>query len=138
MADNLLYTDTDSIFTSVPLQNTQVGPELGQMKLEYIGIKGIFLAPKVYAVEDLAGNLIKKIKGLKEESVKDLKMEHFEDLLNANSQLDLVHMKFSKNISKNTLNLSKVMYNLKITENQRAAVYINDKATYTKPFILQE
>ena len=92
-ADNLLYTDTDSIFTSVPLQNTQVGPELGQMKLEYIGIKGIFLAPKVYAVEDLARNLIKKVQGLKEESVKYLKMEHFEDLLNANSAVDLVHMR---------------------------------------------
>ena len=27
------------------------------------------------------------------------------------------------------------MYKLKITENKRAIIYVNNKATYTKPFI---
>ena len=30
------------------------------------------------------------------------------------------------------------MYKLKITENKRAVIYVNNKATYTKPFILKE
>ena len=75
-------------------------------------------------------------KKLKEESLKNLSLQDFENLLSANFAVDLKHTKFFKKA--NTLNLSEILYNLKITENKRAIVYINDKATYTKPFILQE
>lgn len=37
-AENLYYTDTDSMFTSKPLPGNMVGDKLGQMKLEYGGI----------------------------------------------------------------------------------------------------
>ena len=47
----LLYSDTDSIFTSFPLMENQVGKDLGKMKLVYKGNRGIFLAPKVYCVQ---------------------------------------------------------------------------------------
>ena len=43
--ENLLYSDTDSIFTTVPLPLHMVNSELGAMKLEYIACNAIFLAP---------------------------------------------------------------------------------------------
>jgi DNA polymerase elongation subunit (family B) len=64
LGDNILYTDTDSIFTTVPLPVHLVGEDLGKMKLEYIADDAVFLAPKVYAVI-VNGKEIVKIKGNK-------------------------------------------------------------------------
>ncbi|KDQ05583.1 hypothetical protein BOTBODRAFT_81997, partial [Botryobasidium botryosum FD-172 SS1] len=44
----LYYSDTDSIFTSMPLPESMVSAELGKMKLEYVASRAVFLAPKVY------------------------------------------------------------------------------------------
>lgn len=41
---SVLYTDTDSIFTTTPLDDYFIGNNLGQMKLEYIADKAIFIA----------------------------------------------------------------------------------------------
>nr|YP_009517257.1 DNA polymerase [Tephrocybe rancida]YP_009517278.1 DNA polymerase [Tephrocybe rancida]AYE93167.1 DNA polymerase [Tephrocybe rancida]AYE93168.1 DNA polymerase [Tephrocybe rancida] len=50
----LFYTDTDSIYINKPLPDYLVSSsakqELGKMKLEMIGEKAVFLAPKVYAL----------------------------------------------------------------------------------------
>ena len=40
-----------------------VGKDLGQMKLEHIINKAVFLAPKVYGLIDTEGNQIIKVKG---------------------------------------------------------------------------
>lgn len=44
----LYYSDTDSIFTSKPLSDAMVSPELGMMKLEYQAERAVFLAPVSY------------------------------------------------------------------------------------------
>ena len=84
LGDNLLYSDTDSIFSCVPLPEFYVGNKLGQMKLEYIGIRAAFPAPKVYAVELEDGSVIKKVRGAKENILEQLNMSHVEYLININ------------------------------------------------------
>jgi len=59
------YSDTDSVVTNVPLPDWMVGTELGQVKLEYVVKKAVFLAPKVYALVTEDGQEIIKVKGLK-------------------------------------------------------------------------
>jgi hypothetical protein len=50
------------------------------MKLENILKNAIFLAPKVYCLETIDGNIIYKVKGLKHEI--ELTMNDFKSLLN--------------------------------------------------------
>lgn len=67
---NLYYSDTDSIFTDKPLSDNLVGTSLGQLKLEYVIKKAVFLAPKVYALITEDGKEIIKVKGLTNEVIK--------------------------------------------------------------------
>lgn len=88
----LFYTDTDSIYTNLnkdqmdklyPGMVSNTG--LGKLKLEGIFSQSIFLAPKVYCLIDLNGNLTYKVKGLK----KDVKLtfKDFESLLTKDNKL---------------------------------------------------
>jgi len=71
----LFYTDTDSVYTNLnPDQMDKLyhgmvsNSGLGKLKLESVSSKAIFLAPKVYYLEDLNGNVItSKVKGLKKD-----------------------------------------------------------------------
>jgi len=53
--------DTDSIFTTTQLSSQFIGNKLGQMKLEYVANKAIFIAPKVYGLILTDGTEIIKI-----------------------------------------------------------------------------
>jgi len=59
LKDSIYYTDTDSLYTTIQLDNKYIGNELGQLKLERIFKKCTFLAPKVY------GGILVTIKILK-------------------------------------------------------------------------
>lgn len=65
----LYYSDTDSIFVDRPLPEEFVGSFLGQMKLEYVINKAVFLAPKVYALITDEGKEIVKIKGINSKAI---------------------------------------------------------------------
>jgi len=69
---NLYYTDTDSTYFDGPLPDSFISnTELGKMKLEGIYDKALFLAPKLYALENTKdGESIIKIKGC--EALKNL------------------------------------------------------------------
>jgi DNA polymerase elongation subunit (family B) len=74
----LYYSDTDSIYIDKPLPESLVNNKiLGKMKLEHIINKTIFLAPKVYYLEN--GKVIYKVKGLSHDI--ELTMKDFENLL---------------------------------------------------------
>jgi hypothetical protein len=62
-AENLLYSDTDSIFTDVPIPDNLINNELGGLKLEYIFEDAVFLAPKVYGGILENGKEFSKVKG---------------------------------------------------------------------------
>jgi DNA polymerase elongation subunit (family B) len=84
---NLYYSDTDSIYIDRPLSEHLVNSKvLGLMKLEYILVEAIFLAPKVYYLENEKGQVIYKVKGLKHEI--ELTKNDFEKLLVEQSILE--------------------------------------------------
>ena len=47
---HIYYTDTDSIVTDIPLEESLVGPKLGQFKLEYEIKEGYFISAKIYCL----------------------------------------------------------------------------------------
>lgn len=46
--DNIYYMDTDSLVSSVLLDEDEIGEELGKMKVEHVITEAIFLGAKVY------------------------------------------------------------------------------------------
>jgi hypothetical protein len=84
---NLYYSDTDSIYIDRPLSKDMISDTiLGKMKLEYILNDAIFLAPKMYYLETVDGQIIYKVKGLKHEI--ELTLKDFENLLIKQSSLE--------------------------------------------------
>lgn len=130
----LYYSDTDSVFSSMPLSDSLIGPELGKMKLEYTAARAIFLAPKVYAAQFSDGSTKLKIKGSKDNS--QVSFAELENLLYKESNLKLNQEKWYRSFAKSTINIRETLYTLKVTENKRALVYTNNKFVYTKPFVL--
>ena len=93
--DFLFYSDTDSIFLSVPLPDELVNSKLGSWKLEYLIKKAVFLAPKVYALILEDGTEIVKVKGSKVKfSYLDL-----EDLLQKDTFMEMRQEKWYKNMA---------------------------------------
>lgn len=78
---NLYYSDTDSAVVDSLLPAELIGNELGQLKLEHVITKAVFLAPKVYGLIDTEDNEIIKAKGLTKDSIKDIKVSDLELLL---------------------------------------------------------
>jgi hypothetical protein len=78
----LFYTDTDSIFTDKSPQqmntifNDIIGNKLGQLKLECVINRAVFLAPKAYCLELVDQEQIIKIKGLNSNVIKNLMGEN--------------------------------------------------------------
>jgi hypothetical protein len=89
---NLYYSDTDSIYIDKPLPKHLVNSKvLGQMKLENVLKKAIFLAPKVYFLETVEGQIIYKVKGLKHNI--NLTLQDFKNLLYKESLLQKIQTK---------------------------------------------
>ena len=63
--NNLYYSDTDSLVLNTELPREVISNSLGDFKLEHIIKKGIFIAPKVYALVLEDGSEEIKIKGSK-------------------------------------------------------------------------
>ena len=70
----IYYSDTDSIYTNIPLDPKNMGTDLGKMKLERVFNKAIFLSPKVYGGITYTDNNHSieyiKVKGLKKMYIK--------------------------------------------------------------------
>jgi hypothetical protein len=77
----LYYSDTDSIFTDKPIPEHLIGSALGQLKLEHVITKAVFIAPKVYGFIDDKGNEIIKAKGLTSNTIVQLKVSDLQLLL---------------------------------------------------------
>jgi hypothetical protein len=52
----LYYSDTDSIVVDTELDPSFIGTTLGQLKLEHVIERAVFVAPKVYGLVDTEGN----------------------------------------------------------------------------------
>jgi DNA polymerase type B, organellar and viral len=132
-AENLLYSDTDSIFTDIKLSEDLINNKLGGLKLEYILEDAVFLAPKVYGGIMDNGKEISKVKGFsKPVNFKDLK-----SLLIRNKSLELNHDKWFRDFSSGIITIKDSLYNLVVSSNKRKNIYINNKFIGTKPIKLK-
>jgi len=130
----LFYTDTDSIDINKPLPTSHVGKKLGQMKLEHIFDKAIFLAPKVYGGITPNYEYI-RIKGLKN----PITYQELEPLLFKNKYFKINQEKWYKDISKGNITIKNEVYTLMITDNKRKLIFDNNnKFINTTPLILDK
>jgi hypothetical protein len=104
-----------------------VGNALGQLKLEYVIKKAVFLAPKVYGlitVNENGDNIeIIKAKGLTKDSIKNIKVSDLELLLNKDSIKLFNQDKSFKNLFNSDIKVLNTAYTLKITSNKRKLIY---------------
>lgn len=146
----LYYTDTDSIVTNLSPQQmldilkVNIGPDMGQLKLECVINRAVFLAPKAYFLELENGDSIVKIKGLNQNNLSDvhkdkLNLTGFINLLQKDSALKLDQEIWAKNREESTVNILQQGYQLKTNQNKRELIYdSNNFAVNTKPFILHQ
>jgi hypothetical protein len=90
---NLYYSDTDSIVIDRELPDNYVGNELGQLKLEHVIDKAVFLAPKVYGIIAENGEEVIKVKGLSDENQKEISVDTLENLLFIDSSKEFTQEK---------------------------------------------
>jgi hypothetical protein len=145
----LFYSDTDSIYINKPLSKELINSsEIGKLKLEFIADKAIFLASKVYALENYK-DYISKIKGLHSKKYfkiteKDIEIindsfsfNDFEKLLYKDSFLINHHEKWYKSLEDSSITIKNQVYTLKVTSNKRELIYNNDnKLVNTRPYKL--
>lgn len=96
---NLYYSDTDSLYFDGSIPDNFISPtELGKLKLEGIYDKAVFLAPKVYALQN-SSQLIIKIKGLTKEAINNNKitLDSLELLFNKDYKFAFNQNKWFKN-----------------------------------------
>jgi hypothetical protein len=134
----IYYSDTDSIVTNKPLPDSMIGNKLGQVKLEYVIKKAVFLAPKVYAFVTDDNKEIIKVKGLKHDVIDNLKFNDLEALLIKDSSREFTQEKWFKNVMAGEISISDQIYTLKATSNKREAIYVNDVFDNTKPYNYNE
>jgi uncharacterized protein YbcV (DUF1398 family) len=131
----LLYTDTDSIYSLIELSKDLIGDSIGQMKLECIATKAVFIAPKVYGLILEDGTEIIKIKGSKKNH--GVTVAYLESLLTKDATIELNQEKWFRNITESLINIRSTLYTLKVTENKRQLVYLDDIFVDTKPLIIE-
>ena len=137
-AFKLYYTDTDSAVVDSPLPNYMVGPALGQLKLEHVITKAVFLAPKVYGLITSEGKEIIKIKGLTKDVIKNINFSDLEDLLREDSTKLFTQSKAYKSLYDANIEIKNTIYSLKATSNKRQNIYVNGIFDHTKPYNYEE
>lgn len=141
---HLYYTDTDSIFTSKPLDPQFVGAELGQFKHVNEIEQGVFLAPKTYAIVAKTGEnklerqLIVKFKGLQVKKLDTpISIDKMLDLLIKDHSLSITQEKWFRDIGKGEITVKQSDFNYKLKPDsknlKREMIYENDKFINTKP-----
>nr|AQU12774.1 DNA polymerase [Thelephora ganbajun] len=130
----LFYSDTDSIVIDAPLPEHLVGNELGQLKLEHVIKKAVFLAPKVYGFIDENGTEIIKIKGINHEVASQLHINELENLLIKDSCREFTQTKWFKKVIEGEITVTDIAYTLKVTSNKRQSIYVDDIFNGTEPY----
>ena len=130
---DLYYFDTDSIVVNISPEKLEslfpgiIGDNMGQLKVEHIIDKAVFLAPKTYFLGLENGDKIIKIKGLNQKQL-DLSLDDFINLLHKDSSLALKQKIWSKNKSEANIAISTILgreqtYTLAHNCNKRINMY---------------
>jgi len=124
----LFYSDTDSLYFDGPLPHHFISStELGKLKLEGVYDKAIFLAPKVYALKNSDGEII-KIKGLTKEAISsnNITLGTLEKLLIEDSFEEIKQDKWFRHLDKGNISILEQIYTLKANNNKRKLAYNDD------------
>jgi hypothetical protein len=116
--DNLYYSDTDSLILDCELPQEYVGNALGQFKLEYLVEKGVFLGPKLYAIQVIEDGVLKdivRVKGYKDK----VSFNQLFNLLSPHSELVLNQEKWFRSISEGKISVIDTLYTISVLENKR-------------------
>lgn len=125
---DLYYFDTDSIVVDISPDKLEhlfpgiIGNNMGQLKLEHVIDKAVFLAPKTYFLELENGSIVIKVKGLSQQNV-DLSLEDFMHLLHKDSSLALKQEVWSKNKSEANIAILEQTYTLAHNTDKRINKY---------------
>jgi hypothetical protein len=137
----LLYSDTDSLVCSDTLPNDLLGKGLGLLKLECTAEKGVFLAPKVYAltgvkVGDKQLPDILKAKGIK--NMEGLTFDVYEKLLNTDEVFISHQPKWFRNIIDGNITIKNLRTLTRITSGKRQIVLnLNNEFVSTNNMIFE-
>ena len=135
---NLFYSDTDSIVIDKLLNPILVGSALGQLKLEHVITRAVFLAPKVYGFITENGDEVIKVKGVTQDVASDIHINDLEHLLIKDSHKIFNQQKWYKSLTKGEIGIHDVLYNLKVTSNKREAIYVDGVYNNTEPLHYDE
>ena len=127
--------------------HNSVCKDIGQLKLEHIINRAVFLAPKAYYLDLLAKPTsssipIIKIKGLNKEAINkvletELTFNKFYTLLFKDSTFSIQQSKWFKNLSEGSIKILDQGYEIKHNSNKRQLIYNTDnRLIATKPYIL--
>jgi len=134
-ADNLYYSDTDSIVLDKPLPDSVVSDtQLGLFKLEHEIQEGVFIAPKVYAFTSKNGDYICKIKGSKHK----IDFDTMKSLLTKDSCYQIEQSKWYRSLTNSNITIKGQMYKLQATDNKRSFIYQDDIWVDTKPLLIKK
>ena len=106
-----------------------IGSKLGQLKLEHVIEKAVFLAPKAYYIENDKREKIIKVKGLNANVVKELSnsdilnLDTFIKILYKNSEEIVSQKKSIKNLLDGSLDIIEQTYSIKHNDNKRDLIY---------------
>ena len=131
--DNIYYTDTDSLYLSVKMNNSDISNTiLGKWKYEGEYNKAIFIAPKLYYLGDSNREIIKN-KGVSN----NLSYNQFINLYKGISQQSNKII-FKKDIANSTVNINNTIVNISGDLNKRIKLYDDNNNWYdTKPIVLK-
>jgi len=104
-----IMSDTDSVVLLNKLDDSVIGTELGQMKLESEIVHGIFIRKKLYAIKTKYNNIIIKCSGTNRNS---LVFDDFIDMLNG-KEVETFRLSFVPVWDKMNLKITKNMIKLK-------------------------
>lgn len=131
---NLYYSDTDSVVVDKPLPSIMVGKELGQLKLEHVIKRAVFLAPKVYGLITVDGIEVIKIKGITKDLLPDIHIQDLEQLMFKDSSREFTQVKWFKKVMEGEITVSDIAYTLKVTSNKRNPIYVDGVFNNTEPY----
>lgn len=135
---NLYYTDTDSAYFDGPISDSFISSTiLGKLKLEGVYDKALFLAPKVYALENKDSKVI-KVKGLSNKILDSITISDLEHLLNKDYKLTFEQRKWFRHLDEANIEILNQIYTLKVTDSKRELIYENNQLVGTKPIVINE
>lgn len=126
---NSIYTDTDSVFISKPLNENLVGKDLGMFKAEHgLIINAIFPNPKLYFLEKSDGSIVSKRKGF---SGKLSKSDYLE--LYNGGVLDVIDNRWKRNLEIGTITITEHKMRVYSNFSKRRKMYSLGKWVNTTP-----